>query len=226
MTVVAGSEADRDLVLRHHHHPIDREVVAVLGIFDDHVAGGDVLPAVPGIIRANRQLAEVDVGAFEDDFLTCAPGNTARRHRLAGAQHGFVENIFLRQAEGQRHPSIGREQLPHHRNFMALDVLKEQRRTVRPLVVNFANRAELVLRIDFDLDLLQLVLFFQDFEKFSQIHHAEIAPLASCPIKFAAHSCEGRSRANLDRPPALNPRVNSATRTLALPWPWQCCNRC
>ena len=37
---------------------------------------------------------------------------------------------------------------------MTFNVFKQQRRTVRPLVVNLTNRSELVLRIDFNLDFL------------------------------------------------------------------------
>ena len=61
VTVVARREANRDFVLRHQHHAVDREVVAVLGIFDDHVTRRDVRPAVARVVRAKRQFGDVDV---------------------------------------------------------------------------------------------------------------------------------------------------------------------
>lgn len=76
--------------------------------------------------------------------------------------------------ESQGHPLIRGKQLPDNRDPMALDVLEEQRRTVRPLVVNLADRAELVPGIDFRFDFLQLVLFFQYLKKLAQVHHAWI----------------------------------------------------
>ena len=91
---------------------------------------------------------------------------------MARPLHGFVENVFLRQIEGERDAFVGREQLPDHRDRMAFYILEEQRRVVRPLVVQLADRAQLVLWIDLRLDLLQLMLLFQDFEKLTQIHHS------------------------------------------------------
>jgi hypothetical protein len=68
----------------------------------------------------------------------------------------------LGQPKRQGHAPVTRQQLADHRNRMTFNVFKEQRRTVRPLIVNLTNRSELVLRIDFNLDFLQLVLFLQN----------------------------------------------------------------
>lgn len=63
------------------------------------------------------------------------------------------------------------------------------------------------------LIILQLMLFFQDFEKLTQIHHNR-------------RSFRQASRASAGACNLLNPPANSATRMLRLPWLWQHCIRC
>ncbi len=60
VAIMPGCEANGYFVLRYQHHSVDRKVVAVLRISDDHVARRDVWPAVPGIVRAKRQLRDID----------------------------------------------------------------------------------------------------------------------------------------------------------------------
>src|SRR5262245_3083058 len=42
VTVMARRKANGDFVLRNQHHPIDRQVLTVLRIFDDHVSRRDI----------------------------------------------------------------------------------------------------------------------------------------------------------------------------------------
>ena len=64
VTIMPGREANRDFVLGDQHHPVDREIVAVLRIFDDHVSRRDIRPAVFWIVGAKRELCDIDLAAF------------------------------------------------------------------------------------------------------------------------------------------------------------------
>ena len=79
--------------------------------------------------------------------------------------YGLFENIFLRQAQGQRHAPVARQKLADHGNRRALYVFEQQSRTVGPFVENLANRAQLMLRVHLSGNRVQLARLFQSVEK-------------------------------------------------------------
>ncbi len=96
IAVVPRRKTNRHLVLRHQHHPVNRQVHAVLGIFENHMAGGDIRSAVARIVGAQWQFCDVDVVPFHDHFLTWPARHPSRRHRFIRPPHSLIENIFLR----------------------------------------------------------------------------------------------------------------------------------
>lgn len=77
----------------------------------------------------------------------------------------------MRQPQSQRDTTVARQQLSDYRDGRTFYVFEKQCGTVRPLVENFANRADLMLGIDFRGDRMKLAGFLQLIEKLTQIHH-------------------------------------------------------
>ena len=113
VAVMSRREANGDFVFRYQHHSVDREVVAVLRVFDNDMARRNVRPAVARVVGAQRQFRDVDFAPLHDDFLARTVRNQPRRNRLRRAPDGLVENIFLRQSPkpeppGGHSPKAGR----------------------------------------------------------------------------------------------------------------------
>ena len=140
-------EANGDFVFRYQHHSVDREVVAVLRVFDNDMARRNIRPAVARVVGAERQFRDVDFAPFHDDFLTRTIGNEASRNRRGRAPDGLVENIFLRQTQSQSHTAVTRQKLADYGNRRTFHIFEKQRRAVGPLVEDLADSAELMLRI-------------------------------------------------------------------------------
>ena len=185
---------------------VDAQVLAFLiGPAGNHQRPGHQRAGVAGPAGLDRQLGQVHVVAFDDVFLAGAraahlgihaqhlaedrqllPGVAEPLGRLRllqkGQQLAQLAQLFHRlSAHAQRHPPLGAEQIPQHRDRRPLGVLKQNRRTAR-LQRAVADLGHLQARVHLAGQPLQFAQLFQLLNKVAQVAVFHQSNLAGCKV--------------------------------------------
>ncbi len=171
----------------------------------DHQRPGHQRAGVAGPAGLDRQLAEIHVVAFDNVLLAgprtahlgvhaqhlaedrqLLPGVAEALGRLRllqkGQQLAQLAQLFHRlPAHAQRHPALGAEQIPQHRDRRPLGVLKQNRRTAR-LQRAVADLGHFQARVHLAGYPFQFAQLFQLLNKVAQVAVFHQSNLAGCKV--------------------------------------------
>ena len=162
--IVGRHDIDTGQALFLDHETIDAAVKAVFRIASNHDAGGDHRSAVEDRRHRDRQLEQIDVVAFVDDFLGCGSLDVPGRNRIVDAMLQHLLDVGVVVASHREHRTLLRaDDAREQRHLIADHVMKQQ-----CLIALIDQRAD-VANVDRLPDVDQLVCGAQAIEETAKI---------------------------------------------------------